>query len=91
MTWNGIKDPNKISVGQVILLTDPNPTHTVVAGDTLSKLAPTYELTVGDTVSALAQKFGLRWVDIAAVNKLEDMDLIIVGQKLVIPARGLAR
>ncbi|HQA14654.1 MAG TPA: LysM domain-containing protein [Ornithinibacter sp.] len=123
-------------MGQVILLTDPNPTHTVVAGDTLAKLAATYELTVddlvrwnaikdanvitvgqvlklsgppaptappvtpaeqiyvvqpGDTVSALAQKFGLRWVDIAAINKLEDMDLIIVGQKLVIPARGLAR
>ena len=42
-------------------------------------------------MSELAQKLGLRWVDIAAVNKLEAMDLIIVGQKLVIPARGLAR
>ncbi len=42
-------------------------------------------------MSELAQKLGLRWVDIAAVNTLEDMDPIIVGQKLVTPAQGLAR
>lgn len=75
---NPINDPNLIQVGQVINLAAP-------AEDFV------YTVVEGDTVSELAERFGKRWVDIAAVNKLEDMDLILVGQQLVIPAQGVAR
>ena len=51
----------------------------------------TYVVVKGDTVSEIAERFGKRWVDIAAVNKLEDVNRIHVGQKLVIPAQGVAR
>ncbi len=53
----------------MIRLTDPNPTHTVVAGDTLAKLAGTYKLTVDDRV---------RW------NAIRDANLITVGQVLTL-------
>lgn len=50
-----------------------------------------YTVVAGDTVSELAERFGKRWIDIAAVNRLDDINLIKVGQKLVIPAQGVAR
>lgn len=31
------------------------------------------------------------WIDIAAANQLEDINLITVGQTLIIPAQGVAR
>jgi hypothetical protein len=31
------------------------------------------------------------WVDIQVVNKLQDVNLIYVGQELIIPAQGVAR
>ncbi|GAA1178988.1 hypothetical protein GCM10009584_20820 [Ornithinimicrobium humiphilum] len=67
-----------IQVGQEINLYDPQQDFE-------------YTVVEGDTVSALAERFGKRWVDIAAVNKLDDVDLILVGQKLLIPAQGVAR
>jgi LysM repeat protein len=42
----------------------------------------------GDTVSEIAEKFGVCWLDIAADNQLEDVNVIKVGQKLIIPSQG---
>lgn len=81
--WNEIDDPDKITVGQKIELSGhemPEP-----EGD------QTYIVQPGDTVSEIAEKFGLRWIDIGVYNKLEDIDLIIAGQELIIPAQGVAR
>lgn len=82
--WNSITNPDLVQVGQKIELSgheaSPEPpadiVHTVVAGD---------------TVSGLAERYGKRWIDIAVANQLEDQDHIEVGQKLVIPAQGVAR
>lgn len=78
LKWNAISDPNRINVGDVIHIMDPNADIE-------------YTVVKGDTVSGLAERFGKTWLDIAAVNKLEDMNLIYVGQKLIIPAQGVAR
>lgn len=51
----------------------------------------TYTVEPGDTVSGLAEKFGLRSIDIAAVNKLDNINHIEVGQELTIAATGVAR
>jgi LysM repeat protein len=68
---NGIKDPNKIFVGQKIKIkgaTSSNPAYyTVKPGDTLSKIAEKY----GTTVQKLTK-----------LNNIKNPDLILVGQKL---------
>lgn len=77
--WNEIADINVIMLGQELKLYDPN------AKDEIYVIQP------GDTVSELALRFGKRWIDIAVANKLENIDLIIAGEKLIIPARGVDR
>lgn len=53
---NGLKDPAKIAVGQVLKLPGSR-THTVVAGDTLSGLSRTYNTTVSKIVEANGGKY----------------------------------
>lgn len=45
-------------------------THTVIAGDVLWKIASQYNVSLEELMS---------------VNKLQDKDLITIGQKLIIP------
>jgi len=78
LAWNTIADPNVIQVGEEINVMDPKEDYV-------------YTVVEGDTVDALSRRFGKRWVDIAIANKLEDVNLILIGQKLIIPAQGVAR
>ena len=65
---NGIKDPNKIYVGQVLTIPGDEPVYYIVQkGDNLSKIAKRYDTTVPKLVF---------WNDIQDPNK------IYVGQKL---------
>ncbi len=69
---NGIKNPNKIYVGQKLKVTgspkkSTNKYHTVKRGD---------------TVSALAKKYGSTINQIKNWNNLKDVNKIYVGQKL---------
>lgn len=80
--WNAIGDPDLITVGQKIELSGHE------AAEPEDQI---YVVQPGDTVSGIAEKFGKRWVDIGAANRLDDINLIVVGQQLVIPAEGVAR
>lgn len=42
-------------------------------------------------MAKIAAKFGLTVMDPKVVNDIEDVDLINIGQELVIPAQGVAR
>lgn len=68
---NGIADPNKIYIGQVLKInsTSSSKTYTVKSGDTLSEIAQKY----GTTVNAIANK-----------NGIKDVNKIYVGQVLKI-------
>lgn len=79
--WNRLDNPDAIDVGQRIELSG----HDEAPGD------QEYVIQPGDTVSSIAEKFGKRWIDIGVYNKLEDINVIIAGQKLIIPAGGVAR
>lgn len=80
--WNGIENPDRITVGQKIELSGHEPAE---------RSEQVYVVQPGDTVSGIAKKFGLRWIDIGAVNRLDDIDKITAGQELIIPAEGVAR
>ena len=72
-TYNGISNPNKINVGQVIKI----PTSST------SKIT-TYTVKNGDTLSAIAKKYNTTYQKIAKDNNIKDPNKIHVGQKLVI-------
>jgi len=65
-TWNQISDPNKIVVGQILMISKP-PTYTVKAGDTLSSIAALYSVTV---------------TELQTWNHIVDTNKISVGQIL---------
>lgn len=76
-TWNKITDPDLITIGQKILLSDPAKPEEQI-----------HVVQPGDTVSELAEKFGVTSAEIGDLNKLENIDLIFAGQKLLIPAKN---
>lgn len=91
---NNIKDPNKIRVGQKLLLPDyaggaaPRPaareTEPVAVGE-----GSVYVVQAGDNLSKIASRHGVKLAELRAANNLQG-DKILVGQKLVIPSGGAA-
>lgn len=47
-----------------------------------------YTVQAGDTIRKIADRFGVSWVDLAAVNNLYDPFTIYPGQQLLIPGSG---
>lgn len=64
---NGIKDINKIYVGQILKIKDTRIYYTVKSGDNATRIA---------------QKYGITVQEIARLNGLENPNIIYVGQKL---------
>ena len=85
--WNGLSNPDLITVGQEIELSG----HEAPAEPEGPPPDQSYVVQPGDTVSEIAERFGKRWIDIGAANRLEDINLIYAGQTLVIPGQGVAR
>jgi len=88
---NNLQDPNKIRVGQKLVLPgyaapapkrdkpSPAPKRTPSPG------AGEYVVQKGDTLSGIAKKLGVKTADLRALNAIEG-DKILEGQKLVVPA-----
>ena len=81
--YNGIKNPNLISVGQKIKILNvasaaPTPAPAPVVKEVV------YTVKKGDTLSAIAKKYGTTYQKIAADNGIKNPNLIRVGQKLTI-------
>lgn len=77
-SYNGIKNPNIISVGQIIKI--PTTSSKVVQ-------VPQYRTHIvkkGETLSGIAKKYGVYYQTIAKDNKIADPNKIYVGQKLTI-------
>jgi len=70
ITINQMPDPNKLVVGEALIIPTPDRIHVVLAGDSLWKIAQQY----GTTVSA-----------ITAANNISNPDQIYIGQRLIIP------
>lgn len=71
--WNGVQDPNRIRVGQELVVAFETIAHRVQPGENVTKIANTYGVTVAS---------------ITALNDLKDPDRLQVGQVLAIPPMG---
>ncbi|MFC1461175.1 LysM peptidoglycan-binding domain-containing protein [Verrucomicrobiota bacterium] len=86
---NRLKDPNKIWVGQKLLL----PGYVDLGKPVTRSSSPApavdsegeYVVQRGDSISKIAQRFNVSKAQIAEVNNLADPNKIWTGQKLVIP------
>jgi LysM repeat protein/predicted chitinase len=81
---NGISDPNRIDVGQVLTIPGaggpaPAPAPAPSSGGS------SYTVQPGDTLSAIAAQFGTTVDAIAQANGISDPNRIDVGQVLTIP------
>jgi LysM repeat protein len=83
--WNNIADPDKISIGQKIELSDHGAGVDENGNPPSQGKDQVYVVEAGDTLSSIAAKFNTSWKGIQDFNKIEDINKISVGQKLVIP------
>lgn len=67
---NGISNPNRVSVGQALVVPTPATVHVVQPGDTLYAIASRYETSVAA---------------VAALNQIQNLNQIYVGQVLQVP------
>jgi LysM repeat protein len=85
ITANGITNPNFIYVGQRLVIPGasgaPAAPTTPVAGTT-------YVVQSGDSLSKIARKFGVSLSALAAANSITNLNLVYVGESLVIPGTG---
>ena len=96
---NQITDPNKVRVGQKLILPDHSkPSQSQPAEKTAAKASAkeasasgaTYVVKSGDALSKIAAAHGVKSKDLMAANNITDANKIRVGQKLVIPGAKAA-
>ena len=86
-TYNGIADPNKIKVGQVIKIPGTGSTSSGSSAST-SGGEQTYTVKAGDTLSSIAAKYGTTYQKLATYNGIANPNNITVGQVIRIPGTG---
>ncbi len=85
---NGITDPTRIYVGQVLVVPGPAQSQPAqpAANPVPASAAPVYyTVQPGETLNIIAQKFGISWRDLATANSIVNPNHITAGQQLVIP------
>jgi LysM repeat protein len=95
---NGIKDANKIRIGQKLLLPDGSKASTSPAAASQAKASPAapaagpgeYIVQKGDALSKIAAKNGCRTKELMELNGIKDANKIVVGQKLKLPGASVA-
>ena len=96
---NQITDPNKVRVGQKLILPDHSkPSQSQPAEKSAAKATTkeasasgaTYVVKAGDALSKIAVQHGVKSKDLMAANNITDANKIRVGQKLVIPGAKAA-
>jgi soluble lytic murein transglycosylase-like protein len=80
---NGLEDADRIVAGRTLTIPAGPAATSSRAGD-----ATTHVVELGETLSHLAIRYGVRSVDLAVANDLDDHDRIREGQRLAIPGDG---
>jgi len=76
LTW--LADTANAKLASGVLPPDPGNPEPPVAGTT-------YTVVRGDTLSAIAKKFSTTVAELVALNNIKNPNLIVVGQKLMVP------
>ena len=74
---NGITNPNLLFVGKKLKIPDGN----------LQKIP--YTIRKGDSLGSIAKRFGVKQSTLIEYNQIKSPNLIKIGQKLVIPLKGV--
>lgn len=69
MNANGLADPNRIVVGQILVVPARTVTHVVASGETLA---------------SIARRYGTTAREIASVNGISNPNLVRIGQRLTV-------
>ena len=86
-SYNGIANPNSITVGQVIRI--PGSGSASSGGSSnASGGEQTYTVKKGDTLSGIAAKYGTTYQKLASYNGIANPNNISVGQVIKIPGSG---
>ena len=88
MRLNGISDPDKLSIGQTLVVSGSGGSgYSSQAAP--AKPLPTAPYTVkkGETVSELAERFGTTTNRLLQLNNISDPKLLVAGKRIAIPGR----
>jgi len=88
MRLNGISDPDKLSLGQTLVVSGSGGSgYSSQAAP--AKPLPTAPYTVkkGETVSELAERFGTTTNRLLQLNNISDPKLLVAGKRIAIPGR----
>lgn len=78
----------KLVLGSSILLASLLMATGKVSADTIETKEIKHEVVAGDTLSHLAEKYKVEIGQIASKNKIENIDLIFIGQELIIDSKA---
>lgn len=87
---NNIVNPNRIYVGQRLVIPGHSSGATTPATSATPALGGSYVVKRGDTLSAIALRFGISAWALARANNISNPSLIYVGQVLRVPGSGTA-
>lgn len=97
---NGIANPNRIYVGQRLLVrngaasntNNSNASHSSAPAPSKpsASLSGTYTVKSGDNLSSIANRFNTSWQNLATINKISNPNRIYVGQVLKLSANSSA-
>jgi LysM repeat protein len=90
VTANNISNPDLIYADQVLQIPDGSatPAPQPPPSTTPPPTSGNYTVRTGDTLSAIARRFGTTVAAIAQANNINNVNLIYIGQVLVIPGGG---
>lgn len=81
---NGLANPNAIFPGQILVVPGANREGPALVETT----AVVHVVLPGDTLSSIADRYGVALSRLADANNLADHDIIVVGERIVIPGAG---
>lgn len=90
---NGIRDPRRVSVGQVLVIPGYRPrrsaeTYAKAPAGGTHRAAVTHRVRAGETMGSIATRYGMTASSLARNNAIRNVNRLRIGQVLQIPARG---